>query len=246
MSVVLSFRELSLGYDRRPAVHHLDGDIAAGDLVAIAGPNGAGKSTLLKGISGVLSPLRGSIDRHGASARDFAFLPQAADIDRSFPIDVFDLVAMGLARSGGLFGGIGRHGRERIFDAIRAVGLSGFERRGIGTLSGGQMQRALFARVLLQDARVILLDEPFNAIDNTTLRHLLDLVARWHGEGRTILAVLHDFELVRANFPQCLLLARSPVAWGATGEVLSARNLSLANDMCEAHEHEPDRSRQAA
>lgn len=231
---VLAFRDLTLGYDRHPAVHHLDGDVADGALLAVCGPNGAGKSTLLKGIAGVLKPLSGSIRRSGPPARDVAYLPQAAEVDRSFPVDVYDLVAMGLWRRTGLFGGISRADRTRIEDAIAAVGLSGFEARPIGTLSGGQMQRTLFARLLLQDARLILLDEPFTALDSGTVADLVALVERWNGEGRTVLAVLHDIALVQAHFPQTLLLARSPVAWGDTSEVLTPANLSRARHMCEA------------
>ena len=115
-----------------------------------------------------------------------------------------------------------------------AVGLTGFEARAIGTLSGGQMQRMLFARLTLQDARIIVLDEPFNAIDAKTSADLLDLVRRWHGEGRTVLAALHDIDLVRNTFPDALLLAREPVAWGQTAEVLTADNLATARRMCEA------------
>ena len=109
--------------------------------------------------------------------------------------------------------------------AIAAVGLTGFERRTIGTLSGGQMQRMLFARLLLQDAKLIVLDEPFTAIDAKTSADLLSLVQRWHSEQRTVLAALHDIDLVKASFPQSLLLAREPVAWGATRDVLTAENL---------------------
>jgi len=230
----LRFRNLTLGYERHPAVHHLDGEVAAGALVAVVGPNGAGKSTLFKGIVGALKPLAGAIERDGLNPRDIAYLPQVAEIDRSFPINVYDVVAMGLWRAKGAFGGIGGKDHQAIEAAIAAVGLTGFERRSIGTLSGGQMQRLLFARLLLQDARVIVLDEPFTAIDAKTAADLLELVRKWHGERRTVLAALHDIDLVRANFPQALLLAREPVAWGATGEVLTADNLAKARRMCEA------------
>ncbi|MFG1424326.1 zinc ABC transporter ATP-binding protein AztA [Roseixanthobacter liquoris] len=232
--IQLRFRDLTLGYERHPAVHHLDGAVEEGALLAVCGPNGAGKSTLMKAISGALRPLGGAIERCGLDSRDIAYLPQGAEVDRSFPISVYDLVAMGLWRRAGLFGGIGKADHARIADAIAAVGLTGFERRPIGTLSGGQMQRTLFARLLLQDARLILLDEPFNALDAKTVSDLLELVRRWHGEKRTVLAVLHDFELVRAHFPQTLLLARGPVAWGPTAEVLAPDNLLLARRMTEA------------
>ena len=230
----LRFHDLTLGYERHPAVHHLDGAVEEGALLAICGPNGAGKSTLLRGIIGQLRPLGGRIERGGLDARDIAYLPQGSQVDRSFPISVYDMVCMGLWRRSGLFGGIGRADRPKVAEAIAAVGLEGFEGRPIGTLSGGQMQRTLFARLLLQDARLILLDEPFTALDAKTISDLLDLVRRWHGVRRTVLAVRHDFDLVRAHFPQTLLLARAPVAWGATAEALAPENLLKARRMGEA------------
>jgi zinc/manganese transport system ATP-binding protein len=230
----VTLRNLTLGYDRHPAVHHLSGGVESGALLAVVGPNGAGKSTLFRGLTGILKPFSGSIALDGLDARDIAYLPQTADIDRSFPITTFDFVGTGLWRSTGLFGGIDKAERERIAQALAAVGLTGFENRTIGTLSGGQLQRLLFARVMLQDARLIVLDEPFNAIDSRTARDLLDLVKRWHQEGRTVLAALHDLDMVRANFPETLLLARGPVAWGPTAEVLTPENLLVAMRMCEA------------
>jgi len=234
MTAQLQFRDVTLGYDRHPAVHHLSGEVATGALLAIVGPNGAGKSTLFRGLVGILKPLAGSIWRGGLDVLDIAYLPQTVDIDRSFPISVYDFVGTGLWRSIGFFGGMGKVARERIAQALAAVGLNGFENRPIGTLSGGQMQRMLFARVLLQDARLIVLDEPFNAIDAKTSDDLLALVRRWHGEGRTVLAALHDMDLVRAYFPETLLLAREQVAWGLTADVLTSDNLMEARRMCEA------------
>jgi zinc/manganese transport system ATP-binding protein len=239
MNAALRFQDLTLGYDRHPAVHHLDGAVADGALLAVVGPNGAGKSTLLKGIVGLLSPLAGSIERN-LSAGQVAYLPQIAEIDRSFPISVYDLVAMGLWRRAGFSGRIGRNESETIRKALATVGLEGFEDRAIGTLSGGQMQRALFARLLLQDARLILLDEPFTSLDAGTVADLLELIRRWHAEARTVIAVLHDYEMVRARFPEALLLARSPVAWGPTGDVLKPENLLRARRMCESFDdHAP-------
>ena len=234
MAAQLKFHNVTLGYDRHPAVHHLNGEVASGALVAVIGPNGAGKSTLFRGLAGILKPLAGSIHLGGLDVKDIAYLPQSVDIDRSFPISVFDFVGTGLWRATGFFGGMGKAEREKIAHALATVGLNGFENRPIGTLSGGQMQRMLFARVLLQDARLIVLDEPFNAIDAKTSADLLALIKRWHGEGRTVLAALHDMELVRNHFPETLLLARGPVAWGATADVLTAENLLVALRMCEA------------
>ncbi len=237
--------DLTLGYDRHPAVHHLSGEIAAGSLTAIVGPNGAGKSTLLKAIAGALTPLDGRLTL--ARGKRLAYLPQSAELDRSFPIHVYDLVAMGLWGKAGIFGRIGMGVRTRIEDAITAVGLTGFERRPIGNLSGGQMQRALFARLLLQDADIILLDEPFTAIDARTTADLLALVQRWHGEARTVVAVLHDIETVKRAFPETLLLAREAVAWGATNDVLTPENQLKARRMVEAFDsHAPACDRDAA
>jgi zinc/manganese transport system ATP-binding protein len=234
VTAALQFRNLTLGYDRHPAVHHLDGAIETGALVAVVGPNGAGKSTLFKGIAGLLKPLAGRIERGDLKPQHIAYLPQAAEIDRSFPIDVYDMVAMGLWRRTGLYGGIDRDARAATEAAIAAVGLTGFEDRAIGTLSGGQMQRMLFARLLLQDARMIVLDEPFNAVDTKTAADLFNLVQRWHGEKRTVLTAMHDVDFVRSHFPETLLLAREPVAWGRTANVLTPENLLTARRMCEA------------
>jgi len=227
-------KNLTLGYDRHPAVHHLDGEIAPGALLAVCGPNGAGKSTLFKALTGVLKPMGGTIDLGGARTRDIGYLPQAAQVDLSFPINVFDMAAMGLWRRIGLFGGLSRADERRIEEALETVGLAGFERRPIGALSGGQTQRLLFARLLLQDAALLLLDEPFVAIDERTVGDLLALIERWHREGRTVVAVLHDFDMVRAHFPESVLLAREKIAWGPTAEVLSADNLARARRMIEA------------
>lgn len=240
MTAALTFRNLTLGYDRHPVIHHLEAEIAEGSLTAIVGPNGAGKSTLLKGVIGTLAPLEGGVALGGISRDDIAYLPQQSDIDRSFPISVRDLVAMGLWREIGPFGRVRAHHRDRIAAAISAVGLTGFEDRPIGALSGGQMQRVLFARLLLQEARLVLLDEPFTAIDARTMADLLDLVRRWHDEGRTVLAVLHDFETVRAHFPQTLMLARELVAHGPTATVLTAENQLRARTMAEAPDPEAD------
>src|SRR5262249_6393708 len=238
MTAALRFRNLTLGYDRHPAVHHLDGAVETGALVAVVGPNRAGKSTRFKGIVGLLKPLAGRIERADLNPQNIAYLPQAAEIDRTFPISVYDMVAMGLWRRTGLFGGIDRKARATIEEAIAAVGLTGFENRAIATLSGGPMQRMLFARLLLRDARVMVLDEPVNAVDAKASADLFDLVRRWHGEQRTVLTSMHDIDFVRANFPETLLLAREPVAWGRTATVLTAENLLTARRMCEAFDEQ--------
>lgn len=230
---MLAFRldNVTLGYDGHPAVRHLKGDVGAGSLTAVIGPNGSGKSTLLKGLVGTLQPLGGHIERVGFKAHEIAYLPQASDIDRSFPSTVEDLVSLGLWRRRGPFRSITRGDGDELSTALGAVGLDGFRSRPIDSLSGGQLQRALFARVLLQDAKVILLDEPFAAIDHKTVDDLIDLVCRWHREARTVIAVLHDIELVRRHFPDTILLSRAAVAWGRTEEALDPENLLKARQM---------------
>ncbi len=222
----LRFQDLVLGYGPHPAVHGLTGTIGHGALLAVIGPNGSGKSTLLKGIVGTLSPMSGTCEH--ADACRMAYLPQQAEIDKTFPATVFDLVKLGLWPKRGLLGRMTGEDRKAIASALHNVGLQGFEQRTIDTLSGGQLQRALFARVVLQDADLILLDEPFNAIDSKTVDDLLALIAQWHAEDRTVIAVVHDMDLVRKHFPQTLLLSREPVGWGPTDQVVHADNLSKA------------------
>lgn len=234
MAAALQFQDLTLGYNRLPAVMGLDASVKEGSLTAIVGPNGAGKSTLLKGVTGALAPMTGQVLRGKTAKEDIAYLPQQAEIDRSFPMSVSDLVAMGLWREIGAFGGLRSAHRSRVAEAISAVGLDGFERRAVGTLSGGQVQRALFARLMLQDTPVVLLDEPFNAVDARTMADLLEIISNWHGEGRTVLAVLHDFDIVHAHFPETMMLARELVAHGPTHTVLTSENHFRARQMCEA------------
>ena len=233
MTAVFSLHDLTLGYDRHPAVRHLTGRFASGSLTAVVGPNGSGKSTLLKGLIGRLAPLDGRLERNGLRQGDIAYLPQQAEIDRSFPISVIDTVLLGHWRTTGLFRPVTRRQRRQAEESLLAVGLDDFGRRAIASLSAGQFQRVLFARMLVQNCPVILLDEPFAAIDARTSADLLRVVVAWHGEGRTIIAVLHDLDQVRENFPDTLVMAREPVAWGATTEVLRAEHLLHARQMAE-------------
>jgi zinc/manganese transport system ATP-binding protein len=238
-AAVLTLDNLTVAYDRHPAVHHVSGQFLDGSLTAIAGPNGAGKSTLLKAMIGDLKAAEGRI-AHSLSRADFGYLPQAAEINRRFPISVLETVTLGAWKTAGAFGSIGRAIERQAREALATVGLSGFEARSIGALSAGQFQRVLFARLLMQDARVILLDEPFTAIDARTTRDLLEIVVRWHGEGRTVIAVLHDFEQVRAHFPHTLLIARELIGWGPTEEVMSPANLMRARTMAERWDDNSD------
>lgn len=229
MAAAIEFQNLTLGYERHPAVHHLDGSLAQGEFLAVVGPNGAGKSTLLKGIMGEVRPLSGTITLN-VSRKQIGYLPQNQAIDTGFPISVFDLVAMGLWHRIGGFGGVDAAMRADVTRALEQVGLAGFARRPIGTLSGGQLQRALFARLILQDSMILLLDEPFKGIDTTTTDALIALLKDLNAQGRTVLAVMHNLDLVRRHVPRSLVLAREPVAWGRTEEVLTPRHLGQAQN----------------
>jgi zinc/manganese transport system ATP-binding protein len=230
----LRLENAAFGYEGHVVVRGVSGVIAPGELLALCGPNGGGKSTLLKALAGLLPPMTGRIERGGASANEIAYLPQICDVDRSFPICVADFVALGALRRRGLFSRVDAAERARVDNALGAVGLAGLESRTLDALSGGQMQRALFARLIVEDRDVILLDEPFGAIDAATTEDLLQLVAHWREEGRTVVAALHEFDIVRAAFPKTLLVAGGPVYWGRTAEALTPERLATAQAMARA------------
>lgn len=236
-AAVVTLHNLTVRYRQHTALQHISGHFARGSLTAVMGPNGAGKSTLLKSVVGLL-PIEKR--RSGAAltvatprAR-MAYLPQVTDLDRSFPITVRDCVLLGYWGQTGAWGAVTSTLLTQVDAALLAVGLEGFERRSVGSLSSGQLQRVMFARLLVQDAELILLDEPFNAIDSKTTAALLTLVQQWHQQGRTIIAVLHDDAQVRQHFPNTLLLARELVGWGLTKQVLTEPNLQRVRAMVEA------------
>ncbi len=234
MAAPITVSNLTVGYNRHPAVHHLTGTFEPGSLTAVVGPNGSGKSTLLKAVIGLLHPMGGSIDLGGLPPRQLGYLPQQAEIDRSFPITVLDMVGLGHWCSLGAFGKMRPGHWAQAREAIASVGLTGFEGRSIGSLSAGQFQRVLFARLILQDAPALLLDEPFTAMDARTTADLLHLLLALNRQGRTVIAVIHDLDQVREHFPNVLLLAREPVAWGPASEALAPAKLEAARCMAEA------------
>jgi zinc/manganese transport system ATP-binding protein len=199
----------------------VSGEFVSGSLTAVVGANGTGKSTLLAAIAGVVRLAGGVVNR--AARQRLAYLPQLAAIDLDYPLTVSELITLGGWREFGPFRSPGTALRARVAEAAETVGLAGgLGRRPIGEISAGELQRALFARLILQEAAVILLDEPFAAVDAQTMSVLLDQVTRWHREGRTVIAVLHDLDLVQARFPSTLVLARRCVAWGKTELALPA------------------------
>lgn len=208
---------------RRGAVLALEGvtgEFAAGSLTALVGPNGAGKSTLLETLAGRLKPDRGLI-RSALPRTDVAYLPQLAHLDLRVPVSVADFVALGAWRSIGALRSISADVRVRALAALRETGLQELASRTLAEVSSGQLQRARFAQLLLQAPRLMLLDEPFTAMDETTATHLVSLIRGWHRGGRTLIVVLHDRELARELCPSTLLLDRRVVAWGPTDTALA-------------------------
>jgi zinc/manganese transport system ATP-binding protein len=226
----IAVRNLSVCYGERCAFEGLTGEFATASLTAVIGPNGAGKSSLLKALAGIVRPAAGEVICAAAARHRLAYLPQRDELDRDFPITVAELVALGGWRNFGSVRELPRHLADNICEALAAVGLSTVADRQIAELSVGQFQRALFARLLLQDADVILLDEPFVSLDESTTSDLLGFLHRWQGEGRTVVAVLHDYDQVRRYFPSTLVLARDPIAWGDTSLSLSADNLARSRE----------------
>ncbi|WP_445679284.1 metal ABC transporter ATP-binding protein [Radicibacter daui] len=223
-AVGIRLDRLTLGYGGEVTLRELSGTFAPGSLTAVIGPNGAGKSTLLKAVAGLLKPRAGSIEPVSAGGqgagrqwrRLIGYLPQQAEIDLDFPMSVLDTVLMGAWRRIGGFGGASDGLLQEAEAVLERFGLGALASRPLGALSPGLRQRAFFARLMLLDAPVLLLDEPFAALDAATSAALMDVIAGWHGEGRTIITVLHDLELARTRFADTLRLAPDAVTWGRT------------------------------
>jgi zinc/manganese transport system ATP-binding protein len=227
------FEAFTVRYGNATAVREIDAKITLGALTALIGPNGAGKTTLLNVVMGLKEAAAGRVVLNPRIERRIAYLPQQAALDRSFPMRVLDLVMLGAWDRTGSFGRASRVDQQRAEDALGEVGLGDLRHRPIGSLSAGQFQRALFARLLMQDAQLLLLDEPFNAIDSRTTEDLLAVLKGWHGQGRTVVAVLHDLDQVRAHFSHAVLLSHRCIACGHTASVVTTDNLKRARAMAE-------------
>jgi zinc/manganese transport system ATP-binding protein len=224
----ITLTDITVRHGRRLALDNLAGHFQTGSLTAVVGPNGAGKSTLLNVLAGLTRPNTGTVTCLARTRNRLAYLQQHQDLDRDYPVTVAELVGLGLWRDFGPIRTPPATLAAHVAGAIEAVGLTGLGNRQIAELSVGQMRRTFFARLLLLDAEVILLDEPFAAIDATTVEALLRLIATWHQESRTVIAVVHDLDQVRAHFPDTLVLARHIIAWGPTITVLTDHNLAQA------------------
>jgi len=216
---------LVLGYRGVPVVRGVSFAVAPGDVLAVVGHNGCGKSTLIKTLLGTLPPIAGTVRWSAGRPKTIAYLGQRTEFDTRFPVRVRDLAEMGIWGRLGFTGRVDAASRARIADALQQTGIAEIADMPIHALSAGQLQRALFARTIVQDADVILLDEPFTAVDQTTEADLLTLIDGWAAEGRVTILVLHDLSAVLQHCSSALLLGRGKALFGPPPETLTPANL---------------------
>ena len=225
----LVIRDLTVSYNRIPALHHIAFAADCGQCVALLGPNGAGKSTLLKALCGLLPIETGDIQFHGREVRgpnrEFAYLPQRENIDWDFPATVRGLVEMGRYIRTGWWRLFAREDGAAVDTAIRTMQLDELEHRQISALSGGQQQRTFLARALAQEAHVFLLDEPFTGLDKTNQDNLKKLLRELRDRGKLLLVSHHDLATVPEIFDHVIFLNGELVAAGPVGEVFNDENI---------------------
>ena len=225
----IEVEDLTVAYGERPALWDVDVNVPTGTLMAIVGPNGAGKTTLIRAILGLLRPAAGRIAVFGrpyeTQRRLVAYVPQRNSVDWDFPTNVLDVVTMGRYGRLGWIRRPGRDDRAAALEALGRVGMTDYADRQISQLSGGQQQRVFLARALVQDARVYLMDEPFQGVDAVTERAIVELLRKLREDGRTVVAVHHDLQTVAEYFDSVTLLNVRRVASGPVGEVFTDDNL---------------------
>ena len=222
---VVVLDDAAFAYTSRPVLTGVTGTVMPGEALALIGPNGSGKTTLLRGLLGMVRITAGSLRVNGAAPGraprgSIGYVPQVADLDPSFPVTVLDVVLMGTYSRLGLLRRPGRAERQRCREALASVGLSELASRHFGTLSGGQRQRVLVARCIAADPRLILLDEPFNGLDQPNRTALLDIIARLKDRGIGVVVSTHDLILARQTCEKAALLAGRQIAFGPREEVL--------------------------
>ncbi|MGK2348951.1 metal ABC transporter ATP-binding protein [Actinomyces sp. W5033] len=221
----LVLTDLALAYGRAPVLTGVTGTLRAGQALALVGPNGSGKTTLLRALLGMVRIVNGTAVVNGqdpgrAPAGSIGYVPQVADLDPTFPVTALDVVLMGTISALGPLRRPGRRQRERSRQALEAVGLSHLAGRRFGELSGGQQQRVLLARCLASRPRLVLLDEPFNGLDQPNRDALLRILAGLKSDGVAVVVSTHDLVLAREVCEQVALLAGRQVAFGPREEVL--------------------------
>lgn len=228
----IEVNDLTVAYQDQPVLWDVDLLVPAGVLMAIVGPNGAGKSTLIKAILGLVDAAAGQVLVHGEpyeyQRRKVAYVPQRGTVDWDFPTSVLDVVMMGRYGDLGWFRRPGARERELAMEALSKVEMQDYADRQISQLSGGQQQRVFLARALVQDARVYLMDEPFQGVDATTERAIVRVLQELRGQGNTVVAVHHALQTVPEYFDQVMILNVRHVAFGPVEDAFTEENLRTA------------------
>ncbi|ASC02957.1 metal ABC transporter ATP-binding protein [Fusobacterium polymorphum] len=221
----IEIRNLTVAYGENIALENLNLDVEAGSLMALVGPNGAGKSTLIKTILKFLKQITGEIKING---KTLAYVPQRNSVDWDFPTTLFDVVEMGCYGRVGLFKRVSKEEKQKVLKAIEQVGMLDFKDRQISELSGGQQQRAFIARALVQEADIYLMDEPFQGVDSTTEKSIVDILKKLKSEGKTLIVVHHDLQTVPTYFETVTFINKSVIASGKIKEVFTQENIDMA------------------
>ena len=221
----IEIRNLTVAYGENIALENLNLDVEAESLMALVGPNGAGKSTLIKTILKFLKQITGEIK---INAKTLAYVPQRNSVDWDFPTTLFDVVEMGCYGRVGLFKRVNKEEKQKVLKAIEQVGMLDFKDRQISELSGGQQQRAFIARALVQEADIYLMDEPFQGVDSTTEKSIVDILKKLKSEGKTLIVVHHDLQTVPTYFETVTFINKSVIASGKIKEVFTQENIDMA------------------
>ena len=220
----IEIKNLTVAYGENIALEDLNLDIEIGSLMALVGPNGAGKSTLIKTILKFLKQITGEIK---INAKTLAYVPQRNSVDWDFPTTLFDVVEMGCYGRVGLFKRVNKEEKQKVLKAIEQVGMLEFKDRQISELSGGQQQRAFIARALVQEADIYLMDEPFQGVDSTTEKSIVEILKQLKAEGKTIIVVHHDLQTVPAYFESVALINKAVIVSGKVSEVFTQENIDV-------------------
>ena len=218
----IEIKNLTVAYGENIALEDFNLDVEIGSLMALVGPNGAGKSTLIKTILKFLKQITGKIKING---KNLAYVPQRNSVDWDFPTTLFDVVEMGCYGRVGLFKRVNKEEKQKVFKAIEQVGMLDFKDRQISELSGGQQQRAFIARALVQEADIYLMDEPFQGVDSTTEKSIVDILKKLKSEGKTLLVVHHDLQTVPTYFESVTFINKTVIASGKVKEVFTQENI---------------------
>ena len=221
----IEIRNLTVAYGENIALENLNLDVEAGSLMALVGPNGAGKSTLIKTILKFLKQITGEIKING---KTLAYVPQRNSVDWDFPTTLFDVVEMGCYGRVGFFKRVSKEEKQKVLKAIEQVGMLDFKDRQISELSGGQQQRAFIARALVQEADIYLMDEPFQGVDSTTEKSIVDILKKLKSDGKTLIVVHHDLQTVPTYFETVTFINKSVIASGKVKEVFTQENIDMA------------------